>query len=204
MMTIFLGVAIRQRTEPSAFCVVETQERRGRNGRPTDHFIVRHLERLPVGSPFPKVARRIAEVVAEVHRRTEESPSLYVDATGLGDPVVDLLRDEVPGVRVRPIYFNHGDRRFAEGEEIRLGKAWLVTRLQTLLQTGQLHLPRTPEAEALATDLLEFQIEVREDANERYGAFRVGARDELVTALGLATQPIPPAESDGELMIGWA
>lgn len=190
-MNVQIGLDLGQRREPSALCVAEIEERQGSNDRWTDHFLVRHLERLPVGSTFPEVARRLAEVIVGIHRRTEESPFLFVDATGLGDPVVDLLRDEVPGVWVRPVYFNHGDRRFSEEDEVRLGKAWLVARLQTLFQTAQLHLPRTQETEALREDLLEFQIEVREDANERYGAFRVGPRDDLVTALGLATQPGP-------------
>jgi hypothetical protein len=190
-VNVRIGLDLGQRREPSALCVVQIQERRGPNDRRTDHFLVRHLERLPVGSTFPEVARRTAEVADEVRRRAEDQPYLYVDATGLGDPVVNLLRDEAPGVWVRPVYFTHGDRRSSEGGEIRLGKAWLVARLQTLLQTGELHLPRTAEAETLARDLLDFEIEVREDANERYGAFRVGRHDDLVTALGLAVQEGP-------------
>jgi len=74
---------------------------------------------------------------------------------------------------------------------VKLGKAWLVSRLQMLLQNGRLHLPRTAEAEALARELLDYEIRVSEDANDRYGAFRVGTHDDLVTALGLAVQLDP-------------
>jgi hypothetical protein len=86
------------------------------------------------------------------------------------------------------VYFTHGDRRKVERGEIKLGKAWLVSRMQALLQSGLLHLPRTAEAEALGKELLDYEIRVTEDANDRYGAFRVGSHDDLVTALGLATQ----------------
>jgi hypothetical protein len=41
------------------------------------------------------------------------------------------------------------------------------------------------------TRRLDFEIRVEENANERYGAFRVGSQDDLVTALGLAVQPEP-------------
>ena len=58
--------------------------------------------------------------------------------------------------------------------------------MQALLQSGRLHLPRTAEAQALADELLNYEIKVSEDANDRYGAFRVGKHDDLVTALGLA------------------
>jgi hypothetical protein len=63
----------------------------------------------------------------------------------------------------------------------------VVSRLQDLLQSGRVHLPRIAEAEALAKELLDYEIRISEDANERYGAFRVGSYNDLVTALGLAT-----------------
>jgi hypothetical protein len=86
------------------------------------------------------------------------------------------------------VYFNHGDRRIVESDGVRLGKGYLVSRLQLLLQCRRLHLPRTPEAETLATELLAYEIRVDENASDRYGAFRVGTHDDLVTALGLAVQ----------------
>jgi hypothetical protein len=52
-------------------------------------------------------------------------------------------------------------------------------------------LPRTAEADILAGELLRYEIRVSEDANDRYGAFKVGTHDDLVTALGLAVQPAP-------------
>jgi hypothetical protein len=69
-----------------------------------------------------------------------------------------------------------------------LGKAYLVSRLQALLQCGRLHLPRTREAEVLTEELLDYEIRVDENANDKYGAFKVGVHDDLVTALGLAVQ----------------
>jgi hypothetical protein len=71
---------------------------------------------------------------------------------------------------VRPRGF--GDRRIEESiDEIQLGKAWLVARLQALLlQTQRLHLPENAESRTLARDLLDYQGQVSPDANERYGA----------------------------------
>jgi hypothetical protein len=56
---------------------------------------------------------------------------------------------------------------------------------------GRLHLPHTSESEALAKELLDYEIRVSEDANDRYGAFRAGTYDDLVTALGSAAQVEP-------------
>ena len=41
-------------------------------------------------------------------------------------------------------------------------------------------------------ELLDYEIRVDQNANDRYGAFRVGTHDDLVTALGLATQDDGP------------
>ena len=186
MGAVTVGVDIGQRRDPTAIAVVE-QERRSSE----THHIARHLERLPLGTSYPAVAERVAEVVRGVHTATSgEAPTLYVDATGVGTPIVDVLRAASVGdlARVVAVFFNHGDRRKVERGEVKLGKAWLVSRMQALLQSKLLHLPRTAEAEALGKELLDYEIRVTEDANDRYGAFRVGAHDDLVTALGLATQ----------------
>lgn len=190
-MSVSLGVDVGQRRERSAVCVVEIEERRSSLGDRVDHFSVRHLERLPAQSSFPEVARRTGEVISRLRQRHRGSIHLFVDVTGLGEPVLELVKKATSHCPVQPVYFTHGDRRIREGVAIRLGKAWLVSRLQTLLQTDLLHLPDTPVVKELASDLMEFDIKVAEDANERYGAFPVGHHDDLVTALGLAVQETP-------------
>lgn len=195
MGAVTLGIDVGQRRDPTAIAVVEL-ERRPRlkeevRASPSNHHMVRHLERLPLGTPYPKVAERIAEIASGIRSKSGSYPKLYVDATGVGTPVVDTLRGTGIKARLVPVYFNHGDRRTLEDGEVRMGKAFLVSRMQTLLQGGFLHLPRTAEAEALAEELLDYEIRISEDANDRYGAFKVGTHDDLVTALGLAVQVDP-------------
>lgn len=52
--------------------------------------------------------------------------------------------------------------------------------------------PNIYHAEEAIEELLEYEGRVDERANERYGAFRVGAHDDLVTALGLAVIDLSP------------
>jgi hypothetical protein len=187
-MGTVIGIDVGQRRDPTAVCVVQT-ERRPLGQGTEEHFLVRYLERLPLGTPYPDVADRLASIAAGACKRAATTPVVYVDATGVGQPVVDVLRRQCHGGRVTAVYFNHGDRRIeASRTEVRLGKAWLVSRLQVLLQAARVHLPRTPESEALAVELLDYEIRVDSDANDRYGAFKVGTHDDLVTALGLAVQ----------------
>ena len=181
-----IGIDIGQKRDPTAICVAR-QERRDEPpiGKVT-HFLIHLLERLPLGTPYPQVVDRVAEVVHRASQRTGHGVFVYVDATGVGQPVVDLLQER--SVRVMPVYFTHGDRRTVEKGRVTLGKSFLVSRLQTLLQTRRIHLPHTPEARVLADELQNYEIRVDQNANDRYGAFRVGTHDDLVTALGLAVQ----------------
>lgn len=151
-----------------------------------NHYLVRHLERLPLGTTYPHVVDRLEDVIAQVIDRTGEWPAVYVDATGVGQPIVDLI--DASGIKgfLYAVYFTHGDRLNCQGRQIVLGKAYLVSRLQVLLQGGRVHLPSTSEARVLAKELLDYEIKVDERANDTYGAFRVGSHDDLVTALGLA------------------
>lgn len=207
MGPVAIGIDIGQKIDPTAVAVLEIEERtiaeEGTDGAPKtaqaptrteDFYIARHLERLALGTPYPAVAARLAELGANLDRRATQDagqparvrPAIYLDATGVGQPVVDLLKAN--GVRVTPIFFNHGDRlvRNEETGAISLGKALLVSQLQVLLQSRRILLPKTEEAEALARELQDYEIRVDEDANDKYGAFKVGAHDDLVTALGLA------------------
>lgn len=207
MATVNVGVDIGQKRDATAVAVAEL-EYREREVRREDHWLVRHLERLPLGTPYPQVADRLSEIVENVRkqentvyetdalggrwRRTErpQVSAVYADATGVGQPVVDELRAR--GLPVTACYFTHGDRRTVEGHTtVKIGKAWLVSRLQALAQSKRIHLPRTPEALAMERELMDYEIRIGPDANDRYGAFKVGSHDDLVTALGLAVQAEP-------------
>lgn len=218
MGVVTVGVDIGQKRDPTAIAVVDGARRQvepvelvpeqrimyALDGPPPrmvpktePHYEVRYLDRLPLGTPYPEVGRRVVEICAGLSGRSREGVDLwclYVDATGVGQPVVDVLIAEgiQRHVQLVPVYFTYGDRRLEStegGHHVTLGKAWLVSRLQVLLQGGRLHLPPDHrEAAALARELADYEIHVDENANEKYGAFKVGAHDDLVTAIGLAVQ----------------
>jgi hypothetical protein len=193
-----IGVDIGQRRDPTAIAVAEVEL------RPVAapdllkaeeaHYLVRFLGRLPLGTAYPDVVRRIERLCRQVRDRCGRAPILFVDATGVGLPVVDQIRASRPvAQRVEAVLFTGGSRRTERPDEGRviLGKAFMVSRLQALLQCHRIHLPQSPEASALARELLDFEIRVDENAHQRSGAFRTGAHDDLVTALGLAVQKEP-------------
>ena len=133
--------------------------------------------------------------MAPLAERTGYPPELYVDATGVGQPIVDMLRASIPGASILAVTFTHGQSyQRTSKARITLGKERLVCRLQAMLRSGQLHLPAGREAEALASELLNYEIRVGRNARARFGAFRSGTHDDLVTALGLTL----PIANDGK------
>ncbi len=220
MGLVTVGVDVGQKRDPTAIVVCEqvvTQTDPGRLALPTGHsgiayasdvrrvgerretiHTARHLQRLPLGMPYPEVAAQVAAVVDGLVRRGVARPRIMVDSTGVGGPVVDILRERL-GQHARDLIactFTHGER-FSQDDDARLasvGKAYLVSRLQALLQTSRLKLPQTTEAEQLARELQNYEIRVDDDANDRYGAFRTGTHDDLVTALGLCVVYREPAD----------
>lgn len=163
-------------------------------------WLIRHLERLPLGTSYPDVAKRIAQIIANLGKRHAEQSKneldpptlrlrLLVDQTGVGAPVLDLIRAALrdSACTITGVTFACGDRYERGGREARLGKAFLVSHLQALLQTGRIQLPRASrEAQSMREELLNYQIKVDPDGMAKFGAFSTGAHDDLATALGLA------------------
>jgi hypothetical protein len=173
-------------------------------------YRVQRLMRLDLGTSYVAVAGKIAELVGNLwdwerglRERGELQPhdpqlswDIWADATGVGRPVMELISNALAAssktdrAQLHPVVFTHGDRFTRGGYEQYgdvLGKAYLVSRLQVLFQEGRVKLPpRDGEAAAMAQELKDYKVKVDENANDKYGAFAVGAHDDLVTALGLA------------------
>jgi hypothetical protein len=226
---VLVGVDIGQLHDPTALCVAECIaqatgqyrevkrvpahiDKRGRFVPALDaeevyrtHYYIRHIRRLPIGTSYPEVSRIIGEVLANP-LFAGRFVGCAMDVTGVGRPVYDelclveaRLRREARHVQVVPITFAHGDTyNTATG---RLGKAFLVSRLQALLQGQRIHAPDTPEVRATVDELKVYEIKVTQDGKDTYGA-EVGAHDDLATALGLAClhDPIGLAARHSERM----
>jgi len=225
---VHVGVDIGQKVDHTAIVVAEVGERPTadgstyadwRTGRQVpvmeSTYRVHELRRLALGTPFVTVTAEIVQMVAAIHemeramrREGRLTPyehtldvDLWMDATGLGAPIFELVRDALLAstatdrCMVHPVVFNYGDR-FKRGEyeghgDV-LGKAFLVNRLQILLEQNRLDLPKSdPQIADMVEELKQYEIRIDTDANEKYGAFIVGAHDDLVTALGLAALEDP-------------
>lgn len=159
-------------------------------------YTIRHITRLKLGTSYPDVALHIADMLCNPLFAQREVRVL-IDVTGVGRPVYDDLRGEIKRraatrhVLLKPITFSHGEK-YNRSTGV-LAKAFLVSRLQSLLQAERVHGPDTAEMKATIEELRVYEIKVSDDGKDTYGAI-VGKHDDLATALGLACLEDPYSE----------
>lgn len=73
------------------------------------HYTARHINRMPLGTPYTAVAKAIEDIDEKIRRRENGETCTYVvDATGLGAPVIDLLRENIESARIKAAYLTGG------------------------------------------------------------------------------------------------
>ncbi len=198
MARFYVGLDLGQRRDYTAIVVAEKVEPREGSAsaqasasteKHGDHELhVRHLERFR-DVPYPDVAVRVRRLmVAPELRANGTEPALAVDATGVGAPVVDLLRSS--GLTFDAVTITGGDTQSKDptSDLYRVPKRDLVGGMQVLLQSGRLKIARTlAHAEALRAELLNFRVKINvATAHDSYQAWREGDHDDLVLACALA------------------
>lgn len=159
-------------------------------------YTVRHISRLPLGTSYPDVATHIADMLCS-NLFAKRDVRILLDVTGVGRGVYDLLkrevhlRDATKHMRLQPITFAHGE---TYNRSIgRLGKAYLVSRLQALLQSNHVHAKPTKEVLQMLEELKTYEIKVSDEGKDTYGG-KIGHHDDLATSLGLACLEDPFAD----------
>lgn len=161
----FVGLDLGQKRDYSAVVVVEREDR--------DRLLVRYVERMALGTPYPAVVERMGEIV-----RSEELCGdcvLAVDATGVGAPVVDMLRAAGLGCEVMAVTITGGARESVAGKTGAVPKRDLLAGLEVLLEKEQLRIGKVREAARLGRELMAMRV--GRDGEEH---------DDLVIALALA------------------
>jgi hypothetical protein len=194
MRTIyFAGLDLGQKQDPAALAVVEWAECGGagdaaafEHGNPSS-LSLRHLERMPLGTPYPEVVERVSYTMRSRQLAGGERRHLVVDGTGVGPAVVDLLRREDLHSRLWPVTITRGDTERYADEYYRVPKRDLIVGLQVLMQRGGLQIAEgMKEGATLVKEMAEMRVKISGSAHEQYGAWRSGEHDDLVLAVALA------------------
>ena len=168
----FIGLDLGKAQDFSAVAVVEREERQLSFLAPTlQSMRVRHLERMPLGTPYINVVNRVREIMQ--HRELAAQSRLVVDATGVGAPVVEMLRAARLPCRLTSVTITGGEHAHGCGEEWHVPKKDLMTGLLVLLEDGRLKINRElGEAAALVRELMNIRLTPK--SGGRVGMWRGG------------------------------
>jgi hypothetical protein len=121
---------------------------------------------------------------------------LIVDATGVGTPVVDMLRASGPGCEVTAVWITGGFTERFDGSVLHVPKLELMSRMQSLLEQNRLRIPhRLRESETLIRELLDMRATRGGSGRVKVGADGSGEHDDLALAVALAVWPRPQASA---------
>lgn len=185
----FLGLDLGQAQDFTALAVLSRPRLRGDEPKElrTPPYDVPHLQRFPLGTPYPEIVTRVVELLGTKHLR---GCFFTADQTGVGRPVVEMLTDAMRGqvtCHFCQVTITGGHDVTQGPDGFRVPKKELVATVQVLLQTRRLRIARgLPDAPTLVRELENFRVKITEAANETFGAWREGQHDDLVLAVALA------------------
>jgi hypothetical protein len=178
---LYFGLDLGRRQDPAALAVVErlhepTGARNPATWEPVLELVlvVRHVEVFQLGTPYTRLVGRVARLLREP--RTLEGyelraghllrphQTLVMDATGVGDPVVELFQAERLPARLHPVSITSGGRARD-----------LLSNLRIQMERPLLVVPRDVHGQA---ELLDELLRATEPA--------ASAHDDRVMALALA------------------
>jgi hypothetical protein len=187
-----VGIDVGQAYDPSTICVVSklthetlNPDMAAFNPEPKPRFEVHHLERLQLGMPYPQQVDHVAALLLS-DPLVRLNPSILLDFTGVGRPVFDMFRERPALQWVEGVVITGGRETSKIAAGWSVPKAELVSKIQALLHSGHLKIPRSlPDASVLARELQDFRVRYTDAGNAVFNA-REGAHDDLVLALALA------------------
>src|SRR5262245_22922143 len=181
-------LATQERMTLAALCEELRRAQAEPNARPRQAWFyrARHLERFPLGTPYPAVGERLVELFSTAPLA---GSTLVVDRTRVGRAVYDQLRKLPIQARIVPVTITAGHHAAPDGPGWTVPKKDLVAALQVLLQCRPQRIlvaKGLPEAQTLVKELHTFRVKITKAANETYEAWREGDHDDLVLAVACA------------------
>jgi hypothetical protein len=186
---IYCGLDLGQANDFTALAIAERVtaslggEHHSRPALALPDYHVRALDRAPLGTPYPVIARTVATMF-----RSEplgNAGALVVDATGVGRPVVDSLRHA--GLSPVAVTITGGNEVHGGRGAYRVPKNDLVSNLLLLFQQRRILIAASlHHAETLIRELETMRMRITASGNDQYGAYGEGEHDDLVLALALA------------------
>jgi hypothetical protein len=175
-----LGLDIGQANDPTAVAIIEHPTR---ELPPT--YRVRALHRYPLGTYYTEIAD---DIVARLRTPPLARNTLVgIDATGVGAPVVDLIKHHRDIYDIYAITITAGTTVGSTGHQLNVPKRDLITKTAVLFQQHRIRISaRLPDTPTLVNELLNYRIKTSDNGHHSYGPESSHDHDDLLLALSLA------------------
>jgi predicted acylesterase/phospholipase RssA/CRP-like cAMP-binding protein len=177
-----IGVDLGQSRDYTIIAIVEKEDA-GLINRPRVYngqaplppsLFVRRLDRVALGTPYPRIVERIRAITHEP--ALAGRCALVIDATGLGAPVVDMLREPGTGCDITAVTITSGERESRRGlMHVCVPRRDLLAGVQLALEQGRLRILSDESltaimniAELVECDAGEVVIAVESEVNYAY------------------------------------
>lgn len=143
-----------------------------------------YLERPDLRTPYPEIADLIYRIVRQP--KMAGNSSLIVDATGVGLPVIQMMREN--GLSPIPLTIT-GGYTVTQSEATGgygVPKRDLVQALNAVLQTGRLKVPkRIKFADQLEKELISFKMRQKTERHTQFEADKESTHDDFVMSFAM-------------------
>lgn len=178
----FAGLDIGQSQDYTALAIIE---RKTLVSPLHDHHAIthdlRHLERIPLGTSYVQVAKRVSQLHQDFNRIM-----IAVDATGVGAAVLDQLRAEIGYTGLTPILITSGHAQHCSNGVWFIPQKDLVAGPLIMLERGQLRIAADiPLRAEFTAEMLSIRETRSATGHLHYGPIN-GGHDDLFMAFTLA------------------
>lgn len=176
-----MGVDLGKKNDYTALCVIQKTTSLNEDD---STYEVCYLRRYTLGTSYPDIVRSVCELLKKHPLNT--GCEIVVDATGVGTPVVDMMREE--RLSVKAVWISGGNKVTEKGDDFTVPKRELIGTLQILLEQGKLKIAsKLKDAHILIKELKNFKVKINtKTAHDSYEAWRESDHDDLVLSVAIA------------------
>jgi len=151
---IYFGLDLGQRKDPAALAILQRLHRNTGAIDPVSReyvwemvFQLRHVERFRLGTPYIQIVDKLYHLIRDTSQgahwlffpNPRPKCTLVVDASGVGAPVVELLRRDIKDCTIVPITITSGESATPDPQGgYRVPRRDLISALRLLLESGHL------------------------------------------------------------------
>lgn len=194
-MRFILGVDLGQQQDYTAIVLTEHSRRLydpniadtpdwdRRPKKIRNHYVTRLIERPELGTPYPEIVERVQSMLENPAIAGETQ--LVVDATGVGIPVIEMMRQA--SLNPVGIWITGGEDVVRTNYGYKVPKKDLATSLQIVFQSRRIKVSKgIALREVFKKELSNFRVKITDSAKETFEAWRQNDHDDIVLAQAIA------------------